>query len=338
MPIDRNAPNNSRPLKPTLASNRTAAKTPVTPRLALAPSSPASSTSQTSRTVRSANGITPRLAAPIKEDTTPAKSFLSSNITPRTSSRKSRVGVSSNSSTPNVSPATTPISSRPSSTVDFAHREHGSAQSGPAINTNHSAPAGHRPRSIVGGNNHNLTPTPRLPLSSIYNHGPSETGQTKDVSPMFFHANSVKSPKEQMPPQKKPAVFFHANGDQVSGPRRPIIPSPPSSAVSRPSSVVGKALSNVGKASSTVGKAQSRRFNSRSAIAAYIESFGCCICTRLAAECSCCTGTHGSSSLANQGLGSSFLSQGCLTNYAAKPAHSQFGSISPLWYQCNRGV
>ena len=73
---------------------------------------------------------------------------------------------------------------------------------------------------------------------------------------MFFHANSVKSPKEQVPPQKKPAVFFHANGDQASGPRRHIIPSPPSSAVGRPSSAVGKASSNVGKASSSEGKAQ----------------------------------------------------------------------------------
>ncbi|KAF9699308.1 hypothetical protein EKO04_003124 [Ascochyta lentis] len=265
MPIDRNTPNNSRPLKPTLASNRTAAKTPttkapITPRLALAPSTPASTTSQTSRTVRSANGVAPRLAAPIKEDATPAKSFLSTNITPRTSSRKSRVGVSSNASSPNASPATTPISSRPSSTVDFAHREHGSAQSGPAINANHSAPTGHRPRSAVGGISHNVTPTPRLPLSSIYNHTPPESSQAKDASPMFFHANSVKSPKEPVlppkPPQKKAAVFFHANGDQANSPRRPGVPSPPSSAVGRASSAVGKASLNVGKTPSTVGRPQ----------------------------------------------------------------------------------
>ncbi|KZM19762.1 hypothetical protein ST47_g9173 [Ascochyta rabiei] len=265
MPIDRNTPNNSRPLKPTLASNRTAAKTPttkapLTPRLALAPSAPTSSTSQTSRTVRSANGVAPRLAAPIKEDTTPAKSFLSTNITPRTSSRKSRVGVSSNASSPNVSPATTPISSRPSSTVDYAHREHGHAQSGPAINAINSAPAVHRPRSAVGGKYHNITPTPRLPLSSIYNHTPPETSQAKDASPMFFHANSIKSPKEPVPPpkppQKKAPVFFHANGDQASSPRRPGIPSPPTSAVGRPSSAVGKASSNVGKVPSTVGRPQ----------------------------------------------------------------------------------
>ncbi|KAH6620001.1 hypothetical protein C7974DRAFT_398660 [Boeremia exigua] len=256
MPIDRNTPNNSRPLKPTLASTRTAAaagKTPVTPRLALAPSSPSSSVSHTSRTARSANGVAPRLAAPIKEDS--AKSFLSINVTPRTATRKSRVGVGSNSSTPNASPGSTPISSRPSSMVDFAHREHGSAQSGPLINANH------RPRSTVGSSNHNLTPTPRLPLSNIYNHTPPETSQTKDASSMFFHVNSVRSPKESAPPpkppQKKPAVFFHANGNQANSPRRPSIPSPPSSAVSRPSSALGRPSSAVGKANSSVGKTPS---------------------------------------------------------------------------------
>lgn len=113
----------------------------------------------------------------------------------------------------------------------------------------------------MGSNNHNLTPTPRLPLSNIYGHTPPDTSQTKDASPMFFHANSVKSPKEQVPPQrppqKKAAVFFHANGDQVNSPRRPLVPSPPSSVVGRPSSAVGKASSNVGKALPNVGKAPS---------------------------------------------------------------------------------
>ncbi|KAF3004286.1 hypothetical protein E8E13_008527 [Curvularia kusanoi] len=261
MPIDRNTPNNPRPLKPTLASNRTAANgktTPVTPRLAvpLAPSTPSTSSSQTSRTARTAPGLTPRLAAPVKEDRDTAKTYLSTNVTPRTATRKSRVGVGSNSSTPNASPATTPITSRPASMVDFAHREHGSAQSGPAINANP------RPRSTVGssGNGHNVTPTPRLQLSNMYNHTPPEPAQTKNASSMFFHANSVKSPKEQAPPprppQKKPAVFFHANGDEVNSPQKLRAPSPPSSAVGRPSSVVGKASSNVGKASSSVGRPQ----------------------------------------------------------------------------------
>ena len=264
MPIDRNTPNHPRPLKPTLASNRTAATgktTPVTPRLAVplassAPTTPSTSSSQTSRTARAAPGLAPRLAAPVKEDT--AKTYLSTNVTPRTATRKSRVGVGSNSSTPNASPSTTPIISRPSSMVDFAHREHGSAQSGPAI----SNP---RPRSTVGINSHghNVTPTPRLQLSSMYNHSPPEPAQAKNASSMFFHANSVKSPREQPHPQpppprlsqKKPAVFFHANGDEVNSPQRKV-PSPPSSAVGRASSTVGKASSTVGKAHSSVGRPQ----------------------------------------------------------------------------------
>lgn len=108
----------------------------------------------------------------------------------------------------------------------------------------------------MGSNN----ATPRLPLSNIYNHTPPEISHTKDASPMFFHANSVKSPKEQVPPQRPPqkkhAVFFHANGDQVNSPQRPAV-SPPSSAVGRPASAVGKASSTASKTPSAVGKASS---------------------------------------------------------------------------------
>ncbi|KAL1656924.1 hypothetical protein SLS61_000720 [Didymella pomorum] len=108
----------------------------------------------------------------------------------------------------------------------------------------------------VGSSNCNVTPTPRLPLSNIYNHSAPENSQTKDASPMFFHASSLKSPKEQVPPQrapqKKAPVFFHANGDEVNSPQRPSVPSPPSSAVGRPSMVGPR--SNVGKASSSVGR------------------------------------------------------------------------------------
>lgn len=78
---------------------------------------------------------------------------------------------------------------------------------------------------------------------------------------MFFHANSVRSPREQAPPprppQKKPAVFFHANGDQANSPQRPVASSPPSSAVGRPTSAVGRPSSAVGRPSSNVGKSPS---------------------------------------------------------------------------------
>jgi hypothetical protein len=246
MPIDRNTLNNPRPVKPTLASNRTA-KTPLTPRLALAPSTPTPA-AQPGRPLRSANNPSaPRLAvaAPTHHDdvTTPTRPLLATNITPRSSARKTRVGGSSvgstPSGTPSITPSTTPIPSRPASTVDFAHREHGHAQSGPAITVGNSAPA--RPRSTLGITNHSSQQAPRLPLSSVYNHTPPDAARSKHASSMFFHADAARSPQEPAGPQKKAPVFFHANGLQAEGPRKREVPSPPGSTVSRgPPSSVGR--------------------------------------------------------------------------------------------------
>ncbi|KAF1939099.1 hypothetical protein EJ02DRAFT_266125 [Clathrospora elynae] len=232
MPIERPNPNNPRPLKPTLASNRTA-KTPLTPRLAGAPTAPSTASSQSSRPARTSNGGTPRPASTALDNVTPVKAFLSSNITPRSSSRKSRVGVDSASSTPSGTPAATPTSSRPSSTIDYPQREQGIGYSGHLAVGSNGAPGGGRPRSIPGQISNTTTPTPRLPLSNIYNHTPSEAGSSKDVSPLFFHANDAK-PNEQPAPQKKTPTFYYANGKQDDAPRRYNVPSPPPSAVGRP--------------------------------------------------------------------------------------------------------
>ncbi|KAF2007306.1 hypothetical protein P154DRAFT_420128 [Amniculicola lignicola CBS 123094] len=102
MAADRTNTGNGRPLKPTLATNRTA-RTPVTPRLA--PSAASTNGSYTGRSARSNADTTPRLATAAQDDlSTPVKAFLSSNITPRSSSRKSRVGLPSAQSTPSGTP------------------------------------------------------------------------------------------------------------------------------------------------------------------------------------------------------------------------------------------
>ncbi|CAO2657344.1 Nn.00g034700.m01.CDS01 [Neocucurbitaria sp. VM-36] len=235
MPIDRPNHNNPRPLKPTLASNRTA-KTPITPRLAVAPTPPSATPSQPRSTVRTSNGSTPRPTTTAHVDVTPVKAFLNSNVTPRSSSRKSRVGVESASSTPSSTPSATPTSSRPTSTIDFPQKEQALGYSALGVGGHHSAQSAIRPRSIPGQSSNHTTPTPRLPLTNLYSHGSSETDSAKHGSSMFFHANDAKSHEQPAPapaPPKKAPTFFYANGKEDDTPRRPDVPSPPLSSVAK---------------------------------------------------------------------------------------------------------
>ncbi|KAI8937508.1 hypothetical protein NX059_005226 [Plenodomus lindquistii] len=235
MPIDRPGQNPPRPLKPTLASSRTA-KTPLTPRLALAPtaaasasaSSTVSSSSQSTRTARSTNGTTPRAPVVATQDSvTPVKAFLNSNITPRSSSRKSRVGV--DISSPNDTPSGTPSTSRPTSAVD-SYRDQTAGHPGLALGAKDAGP---RPRSLPGQHGLNTTPSPRLPPANGYSHTPSE-GPGRDTSSLFFHANDARpaAPEPQVS-QKKAPVFFYANGKQDEAPRKPVVPSPPPSSLGK---------------------------------------------------------------------------------------------------------
>lgn len=229
MHAERSNTNNGRPLKPTLATNRTA-KTPITPRLA--PSVASASSSQPIRTPRSNVSITPRTNTASQEDLTPVKAFLNSNVTPRSSSRKSRVGVSSANSTPTGTPSGTPSSTRPASTIDFLSKELGHGYSGLGINGLNSAQSTSRPRSVVGGNNSNTTPTPRPHIANVNNHAASDAGGAKDASSKFFHANDARA-QETAPPLRKAPTFFYANGEQDESSRAPEAPSPPLSSVGR---------------------------------------------------------------------------------------------------------
>jgi hypothetical protein len=226
MPIDR-PPQNT--LKPKLASNRTA-KTPLTPRLAVAPAAPTSS-SQVGRTVRSGNATTPRANTAVYEDVTPVKPFLSNNITPRSSSRKSRVGVESTASTP----SSTPTTSRPTSSVDYHSKEHGVGYSGLGATGNRAALGGARPRSIPGQSGAQSALSPRPPLANNYNSAPLDVGAAKASSSLFFHASEAR-PQEPPPAQaqKKAPVFFYANGKQDAASRKSDVSSPPLSAMGRP--------------------------------------------------------------------------------------------------------
>ncbi|KAF2738461.1 hypothetical protein EJ04DRAFT_52879 [Polyplosphaeria fusca] len=238
MPTDRHNTQNGRPLMPALATTATrSAKAPITPRLA---ASVASTTApQTNRTVRSNVASTPRANTGSHDDlSTPVTSFLNSNVTPRSSNRKSRVGVSSSSSTPTATPSGTPSSTRPTSTVDFPSRDQSHAYIGLGLNGSNGAQSGNRPRSVVGANNHyntNTTPTPRPTNSYLHNLPPPESGAGRNGSPMFFHANDARTP-EPAPAPKKAPVFFYANGQQDDSLRPQDVPSPPLSSLGRPQS------------------------------------------------------------------------------------------------------
>ncbi|KAF2132044.1 hypothetical protein P153DRAFT_382936 [Dothidotthia symphoricarpi CBS 119687] len=210
MPQDRHSQNNPRPLKPAPASTRAgSAKTPLTPRLAVAPAAPA----PTTRPLRTSNGAAPRLAVAVQDDATPVKSVLGSNVSPRSASRKSRIGASSTASA-----STSNAPSRPPSALDASH--------GPAP-----------PRlAVSGGNRLRASPaqTPRLPLASVYPHVPSGSASARLASPTFFHANDVRPPPEptSAPSQKKASAFFYANGKQDDS-RKHGAPSPPLSSIGR---------------------------------------------------------------------------------------------------------
>ncbi|KAH9868311.1 hypothetical protein J1614_007383 [Plenodomus biglobosus] len=230
MPIDRPNQNNPRPLKPTLASNRTA-KTPLTPRLAVASTASSTLSSQSTRSVRTANGPAPRAPVATQDSVTPVKAFLNSNITPRSSSRKSRVGVEITS--PNDSPNGTPSNSRPTSSID-TYKDQGAGHHGLAVGGNNGAHNAARPRSIPGQHGLATTPSPRLPPANGYNHTSSE-GPGRDTSALFFHANDAKpSAPEPQASQKKAPVFFYANGKQDEAPRKQGLSSPPLSSLGRP--------------------------------------------------------------------------------------------------------
>ncbi|KAF1990466.1 hypothetical protein K402DRAFT_401295 [Aulographum hederae CBS 113979] len=218
---DNNQP--PRPLMPTLASNRTP-KTPLTPRLATQHSSSSSSLKKPpSRSEISG------IAKPVAADS--AKSPLY-NVTPRSSSRKSRVD-SANSTpggTPDGTPSGVPLKRRPMSTIE------GSMRGGVGLGIRSAADAStgsRRPLSIF---NANITgqsfPTARSAGPST-SRGSSEVGG--DRTNLFIHASDAKSPpQETRPPMmKKTPTFVYANGEQerANSEPPPPIPSPPLSGV-----------------------------------------------------------------------------------------------------------
>lgn len=179
------ATSNGKTLRPTLASSRTN-KAPLTPKLAsapsLAPSSARSNLSVASTASRSSARDDP------------------SNVTPRSSSRKSRA--SSTQSTPTGTPDTP---SAPRLTLADTIPRSAPGSNGPS-----------RPRSLVGGFDGPHT-APALAAPGGRNSRPgSEVGYPgKDSSSMFFHASEARRQEPTSnPAPKKATTFFYANGNR----------------------------------------------------------------------------------------------------------------------------
>ncbi|MCJ1285982.1 hypothetical protein MMC26_005324 [Xylographa opegraphella] len=167
---------------------------------------------------------------PNDEIATPIKAFLSSNITPRSSSRKARVD--STSSTPNSTPNGTPSNSRPTSMIsggekraDTRQLAAGNGLRGPI--SGDSVAALHRPYNVSG--THTLSPNGGLPQTTLQFHKPA----SPENLPMFFHASDAKASLSssrgtnvtKMP--RKPQSSTSENGDDLAADQSyPNSPSP----------------------------------------------------------------------------------------------------------------
>lgn len=219
MPYEKANNNASRPLKPTLATTRNV-KSPIIPRLAASATPPLTRKSTQSD-----------LAAAIKKTTsreqlsTPVQAFLNNNVTPRSSSRMSRVD--SAQSTPDSG---TPTVARPNSAASNSH----ASRNGGAYAFNNESYS--RQKSVIGSQSASNSPLVRSPPFINTGLPTTELQSDRDVDSKFLRANDARSP-ELAPIPKKTPTFFYANGKQEETSGRPAAaPSPPLSAVSARSS------------------------------------------------------------------------------------------------------
>lgn len=194
---------------PPLRINRN----PFTPRLAGSPAR------QESPTLRKDGRTVPNEAStgnPKEDIATPVKSFLNSNITPRSGARKARVD--SASSTPKRTPKETPSSSKPASTVgtQSSTADDVRARAGLGMQGGGSSQSPRR-RSIAS---EALGASVGLGLASLSRDLYGRRAASPENSPQFFHASDANSAisartEAQRPKlQAKTASFFRANGEE----------------------------------------------------------------------------------------------------------------------------
>ncbi|KAI9680352.1 MAG: hypothetical protein M1829_001238 [Trizodia sp. TS-e1964] len=201
-------------------------KPPTTPKLGIA-----TPFSQSPALRRAApDQITTPKANNREELSTPVKSFLNANITPRSSSRKSRVD--SSFSTPNITPDNTPTSSKAVSNIELSRSTPGASNSGASYSDiDWEKPISTRPRSLINDSSRSGLAT-RLDASQSQ----LPRGQPRiepEGSPRFFYANEAKIPlgNSRNPPgkpvyQNKISNFIYANGENLQGASSSNTPAP----------------------------------------------------------------------------------------------------------------
>ncbi|CAK1354323.1 unnamed protein product [Cercospora beticola] len=217
---------NNRPLKPTLASTRTgASRAPLTPRVAGSVTSTTPSTTKPAAPRVAGRG--PLLSPRVRPQETPAKDTSgASNVTPRSSTRTSRIGVSSGRSSPAIDD--TPSDTRPRTGLApgdaLTNRSYGGGSGVGSSAGVSSRSRTSRPNSIVSEIKPKVGRSPPLSRSPDIGH----SGASDSFENRFFHASDVKKqePVAKKPEPKKPPTFFYADGHE-DGTRVPIKPTSP---------------------------------------------------------------------------------------------------------------
>ncbi|KAF6234791.1 hypothetical protein HO173_007011 [Letharia columbiana] len=126
---------------------------------------------------------------------TPVKAFLSSNITPRSGSRKARV--ESASSTPNRTSSGTPSTTRPVSSIERREKtpEGSRATSGLGLRISTSGRRSRASSVISDGLGSSISPRPPL----LERKGSATRTTSPESSPMFVYANDVKASMPSKP-------------------------------------------------------------------------------------------------------------------------------------------
>ncbi|KAF2160427.1 hypothetical protein M409DRAFT_70394 [Zasmidium cellare ATCC 36951] len=225
MSTDRNT---NRPLKPSLASTRTA-RTPLAPRIAgNATATPTAARPTAPRLPTSRNpAVSPRLKQ--QDETSPKAVGGTLSATPRAYGRGSRDG---GQGSPGQGESLNETRGRgtlgPKETL--SSRSSAVSGVGQGLNAMRSTSRPGRPKSTVGDNLAKSPPLIRSPGYSDLNSTAKESIESR-----FFHASDVQKhePAPKQPEPKKVPTFFYADGkeDAPTGPP-PKAPSPVLSAVS----------------------------------------------------------------------------------------------------------
>ncbi len=189
----------SRPAVPTLgaSSTKTVNKTPLTPRVAGSTPSLASSP-LTRRSARQDGNTSPTILH--KEDfSTPLSSFLNTNVTPRSGSRRTRVDSA------NSTPTHTPTGTSTPDTLRVTNN--GTAYGGGGLN--------------IGGLQSDKRPTVSF-SPAVSELGSQRDHQQSGGDTKFFYASEAKTvvqqPKQLPAQENRGSTFFYANGDKIPPP------------------------------------------------------------------------------------------------------------------------